>query len=162
MKYVNFCLSAVLLVLSGGSTKKELPSTGYQPGETIPNIVLTDLDGNRRNLHDYKGKKVVVNFWAAYDAQSRANNVRLYRYLEMNGKDVVFLSIAFDTNRQIVERTLALDDLKGAPRFYEMEGADSKIYKEFRLNRGFRSYFVDEGGVITAMNITPDLLKTIL
>jgi len=80
MKYVNFCLLVIIsLALSAGSVKTEVPSTGYHPGETIPDIVLTDQEGNTRHLHDLKGKKVVVNFWAAYDASSRANNVMLHK-----------------------------------------------------------------------------------
>ncbi len=163
MKYLSFCLiSVITLVLSAGSVKTELPSSGYHPGETIPDIVLTDSEGNSRNLHDYKGKKVVVNFWATYHAQSRANNVQLYNYLQERENDVEFVSVAFDKNRNVVERTLALDRLESISQFYEISGTGSETYKDLRLNEGFRSYLIDENGVIIAMNITPEDLKTIL
>jgi cytochrome oxidase Cu insertion factor (SCO1/SenC/PrrC family) len=71
MKYVNFCLGTILtLVLTSGSVKQTTPSVGYYPGETIPDIVLTGLNGDQVRLNEYKGRKVVVNFWASYDAQS--------------------------------------------------------------------------------------------
>lgn len=163
MKYLNFCLASVItLMLSAGSVKTELPSSGYYPGEMIPDIVLTDSKGNFRSLHDYKGKKVVVNFWATYHAQSRANNVQLYNYLKMNGSDVEFVSIAFDENRNVVERTLMLDRLESMSHFYEMDGTGSQTYRGFKVNEGFRNYLIDENGVIIAMNITPEDLKTIL
>lgn len=163
MKYLIFCLiSAITLMLSAGSVKTDLPSSGYHPGETIPDIVLTDLEGNSRNLHDFKGKKVVVNFWATYHAQSRANNVQLYNYLQNSGSDVEFVSVAFDQNRNVVERTLVLDRLESISQFYEINGIGSETYRVLKLNEGFRNYLIDENGVIIAMNITPEDLKTIL
>ncbi len=150
------------LVLTSGSIKDPAPTVGYYPGEMIPNIVLTDLEGNTKNLSNYKGKKVVVNFWASYDAQSRASNVRLHNYLKINNLDVNFLSISLDENINVIERTLVMDNLDKNSQFCEVNGTDSQLYREFKLNRGFRSYLIDEDGVITAMNITPEVLKTIL
>ncbi len=46
--------------------------------------------------------------------------------------------------------------------FYEISGTGSKIYKDFKLNERFLNYLIDENGVIIAMNITPEDLKTIL
>ncbi|HBX19958.1 MAG TPA: hypothetical protein DEF88_05900, partial [Porphyromonadaceae bacterium] len=73
-KYVNFCLLAIAsLALSAGSVNTDTLSTGYYPGELIPSLVLKDDQGNLLDRAEYKDKKVVVNFWAAYDARSRAN-----------------------------------------------------------------------------------------
>lgn len=152
----------IAFMLSSGSVKTVLPLTGYHPGETIPDFSLTDLEGNRHNLHDYKGKKIVVNFWATYHAQSRASNVQLCNYLQNSDSDVEFVSVAFDENRNVVERTLMLDRLENISQFYEISGTGSEIYKDLNLNEGFRNYLIDENGVIIAMNITPKDLKTIL
>lgn len=149
-------------MLSSSSVKTELPSLGYHPGEMIPDIVLNDLEGNSLNLHDYKGKKVVVNFWATYNAQSRASNVQLYNYLQNNDSNVEFVSVAFDENRNVVEKTLLMDRLESISQFYETGGTVSKTYKDFQLNKGFCNYLIDENGVIIAMNVTPEDLKTIL
>ncbi|MDD4158133.1 MAG: redoxin family protein [Proteiniphilum sp.] len=163
MKYVNFCLAAILsLALSAGSVKRDLPSFGYHPGESIPDIVLTDSEGKALILHALKGKKVVVNFWASYDAPSRAANVQLYHFLSRNNADVTFLSVSFDENLHVLERTLAMDHLEKIPYCREERGTRSELYKEFRFSNGFRNYLIDEQGVITAMNITPDELRSIL
>ncbi|MDD4778190.1 MAG: TlpA disulfide reductase family protein [Fermentimonas sp.] len=163
MKYVNFCLIAIFsLALSSGSVKDAAPSIGYYPGEIIPDIVLTDLEGDTYNLSDYKGKKVVVNFWASYDAQSRATNVLLHNYLKMNNADVTFLSVSLDENKDVIERTFEMDNLDTISQFCEVNGADSELYNDFKLNRGFRNYLIDENGVIKAMNFTPDDLSSII
>ncbi|HHU97450.1 MAG: TlpA disulfide reductase family protein [Bacteroidota bacterium] len=163
MKYVNICLIVIMtFALSAGTVNQKMPSVGYHPGETIPDIVLTDLEGNNYLLHDYKGKKVVVNFWASYDARSRAANVQLHNILKGMDEDVIFLSVSFDENQHVVERTLRLDDMETVSLFNEPNGTRSKLYKELKLDRGFRNYLIDENGVIAAMDVDPADLKQLL
>ncbi len=163
MKYVNLCLIVIMtFALSAGSVNNKTPSLGYYPGEMMPDVVLTDLDGNSHQLHDYKGKKVVVNFWASYDAQSRAANVQLHNILKPMDGSVIFLSVSFDENRNVAERTLLLDDMETVPLFCELNGSRSRLYKEFKLDKGFRNYLIGENGVIVSINFTPDDLKQIL
>ena len=104
----------------------------------------------------------MVNFWAAYDAQSRATNVQLHNYLKMNHPDIEFISISFDENRNVVEKTLMMDNLVNISQFYEVNGPQSELYRDFKLRKGFKNYLIDENGVITAMNITPGDLRIIL
>ena len=35
-------------------------------GSKVPNFTLTDLSGKNVSLSDYKGKVVVLNFWASW------------------------------------------------------------------------------------------------
>ena len=128
----------------------------------IPDIVLTDSEGERLAIHELKGKKVVLNFWASYDAQSRAANVQLYNFLSRNNADVTFISVSFDENRNVLERTLAMDRLEKIPCYRETNGTGSELYQDFRFRKGFRNYLIDEQGVITAMNIDPEDLQTLL
>ena len=163
MKYVNFCLVAIFsLALSSGSVKDAAPALGYYPGEIIPEIVLTDLEGDTYMLSEYKGKKVVVNFWATYDAQSRATNIRLHNYLKKMSADVTFISIAFDENINVLDRTMVMDNLDTLSLFCDVNGTESDLFRDFKLSRGFRSYLIDENGVIMAMNVTPEELSIIL
>lgn len=163
MKYVNFCLVAIAsLVLMSGSVKTDKISIGYYPGEELPNISFNDLEGRNFNLHGYKGKKVVVNFWAAYDAQSRAANVRLHNFLIKNRPEIEFVSICFDENESVFKKTVLLDKLGEYSQFCDVKGTRSEIYKEFQLNKGFKSYLIDEKGVIAAMNVTPEKLEIII
>ena len=163
MKYVNFCLLVILsLALSSGSVKSDRPSVGYYPGEMMPDIALTDAQGMQLTLSELKGKQVVVNFWASYDAQSRATNVQLYNFLRESKADVAFLSVSFDENLNVLQRTLVLDQLNTDNCYRELEGRNSDLYNEFKFNKGFRSYLIDEEGVIAAIDIDPEQLRSIL
>lgn len=162
MKYVNLCLVAVSLFLMSGSIKTQKTSIGYYPGEQIPNIVIAGSEDAHFDLSEYRGKKVILNFWAAYDARSRANNAALYHYLNENAPEVELLSISFDENIHVFERTAYLDKIDAHSQFREMNGTQSKIYKDFQLKKGFRNYLIDENGIIKAMNITTKNLADLI
>jgi len=104
----------------------------------------------------------LLNFWASYDAQSRAANVQLYNFLSRNNADVTFISVSFDENPNVLERTLAMDHLEMISCYRETNGTDSDLYQDLRFNKGFRSYLIDEQGVITAMNIDTGDLQELL
>lgn len=160
MKYVNLYLVVLSLFLTSGLIKTEKTSTGYYPGERLPNIVINGMEEKTLDLSEYKGKKVVLNFWAAYDAHSRANNVAFHNYIkEHAAEDVAFISISFDENFNVFERTMLLDKIDTHSQFYVANGTESKIYKDFQLNKGFRNYIIDEDGIIKEMNITVEKLK---
>jgi cytochrome oxidase Cu insertion factor (SCO1/SenC/PrrC family) len=150
-----------LLSLTLGASKTDKPSVGYYPGEQIPNFALNDAFGKRLDLDSYKGKKVVINFWAAYDAPSRATNVLLNDMLKSH-RDLVFLSVSFDENRTVFEKTVRWDNIEPHSQFCDANGSKSKLYKEFKLNKGFKSYLIDENGVIVAMNVSPEKLESVL
>ena len=54
----------VLLILAACSHPRELKSEGQR--KAAPNFTLKDADGNPVNLTDYRGKVVLVNFWATW------------------------------------------------------------------------------------------------
>ena len=56
--------SALVLFLAGCSHPRELKFEGQR--QKAPNFTLKDADGNPVNLTDYRGKVVLVNFWATW------------------------------------------------------------------------------------------------
>lgn len=64
---------------------------------TLLNTALTGLDGQARTLKDYRGKVLVINYWATWCAPCREEIplfVRLQR--EYAAKNVQFVGIAID------------------------------------------------------------------
>ena len=63
----------------------------------VPNIVLQDQYGKKHNLADYKGKVVVINFWATwcgYCVRELPDFEKVYKELGSNAKDVIIIGIA--------------------------------------------------------------------
>ncbi|RAZ79314.1 thiol-disulfide oxidoreductase ResA [Planococcus halotolerans] len=67
-----FMRTAILLIMIGavtftiynGVTKEK--SELLQVGDKAPDFALTDLNGERQQLSDYKGQGVFVNFWGTW------------------------------------------------------------------------------------------------
>ena len=63
----------------------------------MPNIVLYDQYGKKHSLEEYKGKVVVINFWATwcgYCVQEMPEFEKVYKEFGSNKKDVVILGVA--------------------------------------------------------------------
>ena len=63
----------------------------------MPNIVLYDQYGKKHSLEEYKGKVVVINFWATwcgYCVRELPEFEKVYKEFGSNKKDVVILGVA--------------------------------------------------------------------
>ena len=57
-------IGAIAFTIYNGVTKEK--SELLQVGDTAPDFALTDLNGERHQLSDYKGQGVFVNFWGTW------------------------------------------------------------------------------------------------
>ena len=63
----------------------------------MPNIVLYDQYGKKHSLEEYKGKVVVINFWATwcgYCVRELPEFEKVYKEFGSNKKDVIILGVA--------------------------------------------------------------------
>lgn len=116
-------------------------------GQPAPDFSLETLDGKTVKLSDYRGQRVLVNFWASWCGpciEETPDLVQAFNELKAARKDVVFLGVAtqdspdevlkFTTARN-VNYTIVLDP----------KGLISGAYGVFGLPATF---FVDEGGTV--------------
>lgn len=58
-------LAAILLLLAGCHSSSR-PGAKTESGATAPDFSVTDINGHKLTLADYKGKVVLLNFWATW------------------------------------------------------------------------------------------------
>ena len=133
-------------------------------GDIAPDILVPSMsDGQQKEYTASKGKYLLLSFWASYDAQSRMLNASLSNVLRESAYDnVEMVSVSFDTYRSVFEETVRKDQIVTPACFVETAGEDSELYKDFRLNRGFANYLLDDAGVIVAKNISAAELSAYL
>jgi peroxiredoxin len=89
-------ITAAALMLIGTSF---VPATSAQDDyASAPNFKLTDLNGQKISLADYKGKVLFLNFWATWCPPCRAeipDFVEAYAEQKANGLEI--LGISLDT-----------------------------------------------------------------
>lgn len=56
--------AAVVYTLYANFTKDDIQK--IEAGKPVPDFVLSDMDGEKHRLSDYKGQGVLLNFWATW------------------------------------------------------------------------------------------------
>lgn len=153
--------SVALLGMSAGSKKAKL-TEGVNPGDLAPGIEFLGNGGNA-SFQNQSGRYTLLNFWAAYDAESRARNVQLANEINKFGPDkIAMCSISLDEKESIFTETVKIDKLDLSTQFHEGLGKESELYEKYDLRKGFKNFLINNEGVIIAANVTPEKLTEIL
>lgn len=154
-------VTIVLLTVSAG-TKNAKPTEGINPGDFAPRIESLG-NGNHFSFQNHSGRYTLLNFWAAYDGESRARNVRLWNEVKKLGSDKIDMcSFSFDEKKSIFTETVKADKLDETRQFHEGPGQQSTLFGKYKLQKGFGNFLINDRGVIVATNVTPEQLADVL
>jgi len=121
---------------------------GIRVGQRAPDFELQTLDGVKVKLSDFRGKKVLVNFWATWCPPCRVEMPVMQKfYAEHKDKDVVILSVnatKTELNTMIVQSFV---DHWGLT-FPVVLDADGQVGKTYQIAAYPATYTVDEHGII--------------
>ncbi len=77
-------------------------------GKPAPNFEFQDVEGKTVTLDQYKGKVLVLDFWASWCGPCRKEIPTMKGiYEEFKGKGVEFLSVSIDSKKEAWEKALA-------------------------------------------------------
>lgn len=121
-------------------------------GREVPDFTLTTFDGELLNVEDFRGKVVLVNFWASWCKPCEQEALELEQaYQNFKDRDVIFLGVDYvDTERE------ALAYLDKFQITYP-NGPDlrTKISQAFRIRGVPETFIVDRNGIIVDIKISP-------
>ena len=121
-----------------------------------PDFTLQDRDGATVKLSDYRGKVVLVNFWASWCGVCKSEKKSLARITRnLAGEDFVVLSLASDTDGELVDQSLR-EALQNASRppfrvlFDPPEGDENlgQIAQSWGVQKVPDSFLIDRDGDI--------------
>lgn len=134
----KIALVALLVGLACGSVQaKELkPMTPRAP---FSSLLLQDMDGKTHSLADYRGKVVLVNFWATWCPPCRAEMPSMQRLKQhMAGKPFVILAVDMAENKsQIHSFTQQLQPNIDFTILLDKEGKALRDWKVFVFPTSF-------------------------
>lgn len=133
-----------LLLSIGATHAKELkPLT---PRDAPSTLALHDLDGKPHTLADYKGRVVLVNFWATWCPPCRAEMPSMQRLKDaMKGKP--FAILAVDMAEPEADVRQFLRDMKDAKLdFTILMDKDGRALKDWKVFVFPTSYVLDAEG----------------
>lgn len=112
-------------------------------GKESPDFTLKNLDGEEVSLSDYRGKIVLINFWATWCPWCDKEMPDLQKLDEEND-DLVVLAVDVMEKEEIVKEYIE----KGKYNFEVLLDEDGEIAKTYLVSGLPASYFVDEEGIL--------------
>lgn len=123
----------------------------------MPNIVLYDQYGKKHNIEEYKGKVVVINFWATwcgYCVQEMPEFEKVYKEFGSNKKDVIILGVAGpkskeNQNNVDVEKDKVISFLKKKNITYPtLMDETGKSFDDYKVRALPMTYVINKDGYL--------------
>ncbi|WP_102027643.1 peroxiredoxin family protein [Salirhabdus sp. Marseille-P4669] len=118
---------------------------GLEVGNLAPDFELTTLSGETVRLSDYRGKKVMINFWATWCPPCRAEMPDMQEFYEK--QDVEILAVNLTQTEANTSDVEAFKEEFGLT-FPILLDEDLTVATEYRIRPIPTSYMVDSQGII--------------
>jgi len=143
---IVFLLTLLLLTGCDSSTSEPQALKGGLVGRVAPDFTLTDMAGQQVTLSQFRGKVVILNFWATWCPPCREempSMERLYRDFESQG--LVMLAVNIDENGRDAVAKFLKKTPHSFPVLLDSENVAQNTYGVFRFPE---SFIIDRNGVV--------------
>jgi peroxiredoxin len=148
--------------LTDASITTNLPTSDFaREGAAAPDFSLLDIDGNPVTLSEWKGRPVLMNFWATWCGPCEVEMPAIQAaYLAHQDKGLIVLAVAVDDSVENVRRFFEEHNLDFVPLMDD--GNVARSYQVFGLPT---SYFIGPDGTVIAAHtgvLTEDKISAYL
>jgi cytochrome c biogenesis protein CcmG, thiol:disulfide interchange protein DsbE len=158
-KIIIFCVVSLLNVgllaliltqlLTPASTSKSDPLVGHAAPDFSLAMLRTGTGKNTFSLSNYKGKPIVLNFWASWCAPCKEEAPLLqntWKQVQTQGKDVVILGIDFQDSKND-----SLSFLQAYNITYPIVlDADGSVASTYGVTSLPQTIFINRNGMVTS------------
>ena len=124
-----------------------------EAGTGIPDIVLPDINGDTIKLSSYKGKTVLLYFWASFSPPSREQNPSLHTlYQRYKNKGFEVFAVSLDNNKEAWEKAVRFDELKWK-NVSELKFPNSEVAANYNITSLPVNFLINREGEIIGRDL---------
>ncbi|SHG35776.1 TlpA disulfide reductase family protein [Pedobacter caeni] len=133
-----------------------------QIGQQAPDFTINGLDGKPVKLTDFKGKYVLLDFWASWCMPCRQENPNLVKaYNTYKDKNFTVLGISLDKDPGAWKNAIAADHLAWS-HVGELKDFEGPTVRLYQIEAIPSSFLLDPNGKILAKNLRGEELDAFL
>ncbi|MDR2843895.1 MAG: AhpC/TSA family protein [Candidatus Symbiothrix sp.] len=128
-------------------------------GSVAPDFTQNDVDGKPIRLSGFRGKYLLLDFWASWCGPCRMENPNLVRmYQAYKGKDFEILGVSLDQGDRSAWIGAIKKDQLTWPQVSDLKGWRNAVARQYNITSIPQNYLINPDGVIIAKNLRGEQL----
>lgn len=156
--YVDSLIALVPVTQQNSTYYRKMKETAVKlrtldPGAQAPEFTLPSLAGEMMSLSSFKGKYVLLDFWASWCVpcrQETPNLIKAYNKYKADGFEI--FSVSLDDKKAKWEKAIA-DDKMTWSQVSDLKGMKSIVAPLYSINGIPATWLLDKNGTIIAKNL---------
>jgi peroxiredoxin len=132
-------------------------------GKNAPSFTQKSIDGKTISLENFKGKYVLLDFWASWCVPCRKEHpsfLKIYETYQAKNFEIISVSIDEDKNAWI--NASKMDNINWT-NLLDVKGQANEVTVKYGVQAVPANFLIDSNGVIVAKNLNGETLeKTLL
>ena len=158
----NICTIVLFALISLAACSNGSTTTSSKNMELAPDFELATPEGKLVKLSDFKGKYVLLDFWASWCPPCRAENPHVVKaYHLFKDKNFTILGVSLDDNKTRWMQAIEADKLVWT-QISDLKRWDGEVVRKYQVDGIPTSFLINPEGKIIAKNLRGEELEAFL